>query len=357
MDDKRDAVRAEGEPAGAAGSASRAEPRRGRFRLPAETGPLLGLIGVFAFFLIVLVIRHRVGSFVRMDNLQLLMNQNSIRLVVVLGMLFVIVNGGIDLSVGSVVALAAAAAVLTYKGVMSRTGSPDLAGFAAVGAAVGAGGLCGAANGLTISGLRLSPFVATLGMMSVARGVTCWLLGDKNVTLRHTPAWVDALQESGSSVLFFDPGVWSALLLAVAAALVLRFTVFGRHCYAIGSNEATARLCGVNVGVNKVAVYTLAGLLAGWAGVLAFAQSSGGAAPDMQVGLELEVIAAAVIGGASLRGGQGSVLGVVLGVLIWGVLENGVTYCGVPQEVKYILSGVIVVANTAVSQWRRKRAA
>ena len=105
---------------------------------------------------------------------------------------------------------------------------------------------------------------------------------------------------------------------------MLRFTVFGRYCYAIGSNEATARLCGVNVGVNKVAVYTLAGLLTGWAGVLAFAHSSGSGDPDMHVGLELEVIAAAVIGGASLRGGQGTVLGVLLGVLILGVLENGV---------------------------------
>jgi ribose transport system permease protein len=104
-----------------------------------------------------------------------------------------------------------------------------------------------------------------------------------------------------------------------------------------------------------VAVYTLAGLLTGWAGVIAFAHHSGGADADLGKDLELEVIAAAVIGGASLRGGQGTVLGVLLGVLIWGVLENGVNQCGAPNEVKYILIGVILVANTALSQWRGKR--
>jgi ribose/xylose/arabinose/galactoside ABC-type transport system permease subunit len=152
----------------------------------------------------------------------------------------------------------------------------------------------------------------------------------------------------------FDPGVWSLAVLAVAVAVLLRFTVFGRYCYAIGSSEATARLCGVAVERTKVAIYALAGLLAGWAGVLTFAQSSSGD-PGIQVGLELDVIAAVVIGGASLSGGQGTVSGTLLGVLILAVLQNGVTFCGVPVEVKYILIGVIVVANTALSQWQRRR--
>ena len=169
------------------------------------------------------------------------------------------------------------------------------------------------------------------------------------------PAWVNSLQQAENPYFFFDPGVWSAVLLAVAAVVVLRFTVFGRYCYAIGSNEATARLCGVSVERNKVVIYTLAGLLTGWAGVLAFAQASGSGDPTVQVGLELDVIAAAVIGGASLLGGQGSVIGVLLGVVILGVLENGVNFCGVPLEVKYILIGVIVVANTALSEWQRRR--
>ena len=331
-------------------------PRR-PLRLPSETGPLLGLLGVFLLFFLILAARRQLGSFLTLDNLQLLLNGNAIQMVVVLGALFVIVSGGIDLSVGSVVALAAVATVLAYQTVLRLTGSVGLASAAAVAAGVGAGGLCGLANGLTISYLRLAPFVVTLGMMSIARGLAYWLSGRTKITLGEPPDWVNALQEAGSPYLFFDPGVWSAALLALGAALVLRFTVFGRYCYAIGSNEATARLCGVNVGGNKVAVYTVAGLLTGWAGVLAFAHASGSGDPNLTVGLELEVIAAAVIGGANLRGGQGTVLGVLLGVLILGVLANGVNQCGVPVEVKYILIGVIVVVNTALSQWQGKRAA
>ena len=353
-------------------------PRR-ILRLPAEIGPLMGLLGVFAVFFILLAWRGQLGSFLSLDNLELLLNRNAIQMVVVLGMLFVIVSGGIDLSVGSVVALSAVATVLVYQGVLALTRSPDLAAVAAIVSGISVGGLCGLANGLAVSWLRLTPFVATLGMLSIARGLAYWLSGRTKITLGESPAWVDSLQEAGSWQLlfdarcwtallhgnllyvawciwrFFDPGVWSACLLAVLSLLVLRFTVFGRYCYAIGSNEATARLCGVNVQWNKVAVYTLAGLLTGWAGVLAFAQGSGSGDPTVKVGLELEVIAAAVIGGASLRGGQGSVLGVLLGVLILGVLENGVNRCGVPLEVKYILIGAIVMVNTALSQWQRKR--
>jgi ribose transport system permease protein len=145
-----------------------------------------------------------------------------------------------------------------------------------------------------------------------------------------------------------SPGVWIALALAGLVAAVLHFTVFGRYCYAIGSNEATARLCGIEVGRTKVIVYTIAGLLTGLAGVLVFAQTSSGN-PGAGTGLELEVIAAVVIGGASLSGGQGTVSGTLLGVFILAVLENGVSFCKVPVEVKHILIGIIVVVNTALS--------
>ena len=141
--------------------------------------------------------------------------------------------------------------------------------------------------------------------------------------------------------------------LAVLMGLLLRLTVFGRHCYAIGSNETAARLCGLAIERTKVCIYVLSGLLTGWAGILVFAQGSGGD-PTSSVGLELDVIAAVVIGGASLSGGQGSVSGTLMGVLILGVLENGVNLFGVAVEVKYILIGAIVVINTALSQWQRR---
>ncbi len=334
------------------------ELRRRSFAFPAEIGPLLGLVGVFALFMTILAWRGNVEHFLSLYNLQLLMHQNAIRAVVVIGALFVIISGGIDLSVGSVAALSAVSTALAYNYALDRTHSAGCASLAAVVAGVGAGGICGLVNGLTISWLRLTPFVATLGMFSVARGMAYWLSGRNPVRpTGATPAWVGSLQQMENKVLFFDPGVWSVALLAVGAVILLRFTVFGRYCYAIGSNEATARLCGVSVERNKVMIYSLAGMLTGWAGILAFAQASGSGDPTIQVGLELDVIAAAVIGGASLLGGQGSVIGVMLGVLILGVLENGVNFCGVPLEVKYIMEGVVVVANTAFSEWQRRRAA
>jgi ribose transport system permease protein len=150
---------------------------------------------------------------------------------------------------------------------------------------------------------------------------------------------------------FFNPGYWGFVALAVATAVLLRRTVLGRYIYAVGSSEPTARLCGVPVDRVKVVVYTLAGLLAGVGGVLLFAH---GAAGDFSGGetLELQVIAAVVIGGASLSGGRGTVLGAVLGVLTLEVLRNGVNTYNVPIEIQYILIGAILLANTALSQWR-----
>ena len=170
------------------------------------------------------------------------------------------------------------------------------------------------------------------------------------------PGWVAALAQTDAGTLVFYPGFWLLLLLAALTALLLHRTVLGRHSYAIGSNEATARLCGVAIERNKVIVYTLAGLFTGIAGVLSFAHAGTGD-PNGNLGLELDVIAAVVIGGASLSGGQGAVMGTLLGVLILGILENGVSAFSVPVEIKRILIGVIIIANTALSQWHRRKSA
>jgi ribose transport system permease protein len=211
------------------------------------------------------------------------------------------------------------------------------------------------ANGLAITRLRVTPFVATLGMLSIARGLAFWLAERKTLSFPGArPAWVDALSRVSSDRFLFDPGVWSLFVLAGFMAVLLRTTVFGRHCYAIGANAEAARLCGIAVERTRIWIYFLSGLLTGWAGILVFAQGSGGD-PNSSVGLELEVIAAVVIGGASLSGGQGGVLGTLLGVLILAILVNGVNIRGVAIEVKHILIGAIVVVNTALSQWQRKR--
>jgi ribose/xylose/arabinose/galactoside ABC-type transport system permease subunit len=225
-------------------------------------------------------------------------------------------------------------------------------------AGVGVGGLCGLGNGLVITRLRLSPFVTTLGVLSVARGLAVWLAGGQTVNfpVGARPRWADELALFRSDYTYFNPGFWLLLALAAAVAALLRRTVLGRYCYAIGSNEAGARLSGVRVERTKVALYTLAGLLTGTAGVLLFAKLGNGEHSAAQQ-LELRVIAAVVIGGASLSGGRGTVTGTLLGVLILAILENGVSNFRVPIEVQYILIGAIIIANTALSQWQRRRGA
>jgi ribose/xylose/arabinose/galactoside ABC-type transport system permease subunit len=339
--------------------------------------PLLGLVIVLGLFVGMLAPRGELATFLSLGNFQQLAHQNSIELVLALGMLLVIVSGGIDLSVGSVVALVTVTTIqaytLVYAGTVDVGGvlypfqggdgpwrgtqSVLAASLAAVTTGVLTGGLCGLCSGLLITRLRIAPFVATLGMMSVVRGLAYWAAGRHRIAFGGVapPDWVKQLQSAKSPVTFFEPGVWSALLLAGVVAALLRYTVFGRYCYATGSNEAAARLCGISVGRTKVGVYVLAGVLAGWAGVLTFAHSSSGD-PNASFGLELIVIASVVIGGASLSGGQGTVFGTLVGVLIWGIIDNGVGYFNANVEVKYILIGAFFIVNTALSQWQRRRA-
>jgi ribose/xylose/arabinose/galactoside ABC-type transport system permease subunit len=329
-------------------------------------------MALLGLFVLLLAWRGQLGNFFSFGNVQVLLHKNSIAGVAALGMLLVIVAGGIDLSVGSVVALVTVVTMQTFRLVYngpeqtlpaglaewlrerslswSGTASQFWASAVALSAGMLVGGLCGLCNGLVVTRLHVAPFVATLGMLSVARGLAVWLAGRTRVSFRGPrPGWVDALSRINSDTLVFDPGVWSLFVLAVGVFVVLRFTVFGRYCYAIGSNEPTARLCGIAVEREKLAIYGLAGLLTGWAGILMFAHGNGGD-PNAGVGLELDVIAAVVIGGASLSGGRGTVAGTLLGVLILGVLENGVSFFDVPVEVKYVLIGAIVVMNTALSQ-------
>jgi ribose transport system permease protein len=317
---------------------------------------VLGLLAVLGIFMLLIGLRGGLYTFLSLDNLQVLLHDNTIAGVAALGMLIIIVSGGIDLSVGSVVALVTVVTMQVYRLLYVGTGSMTLASTLAVPAGIGVGGLCGLVNGLIITGLRVPPFVTTLGMLSIARGLATWLSEGRTLSfpLGGRPGWVDALSKTQADYVIFYPGFWSLVLLAMGIAVLLRSTILGRYCYAIGSNEPTARLCGVAIDRTKVILYTLSGLLTGWAGVLSFAHVGSGD-PSGNVGLELIVIAGVVIGGASLNGGQGTVLGTLLGVLILGIVENGVSVFGVPVEVKYILIGAIIIVNTALSQWQRRQ--
>jgi ribose transport system permease protein len=351
---------------------SASESRSSIFRVANVSGPLLGLLLIALTFTLLIGLKGGLAQFFSLENLQVLVHSSTVIAVLSLAMLLIIISGGIDLSVGSVVALTTVVAMQAYRftllgpasvpllrdlggGQWTGTGSIVWASLAAVAAGLATGTLCGLVNGLVVTGLRVTPFVATLGMLSVARGLAVWLAESHPIAfpIGARPGWVDAMTEVHARYTLFSPGFWTMVALAVAVAVVLHRTVLGRYCYAVGSNEATARLCGVDVEKNKVCIYGLAGLLTGWAGVLAFTRVGGD--PTGSVGLELDVIAAVVIGGASLTGGQGTVTGTLLGVLILGILQNGVSMFSVPVEVKYILIGVIIVANTALSQWQRRR--
>jgi ribose transport system permease protein len=266
--------------------------------------PLLGLLVILASFTILLDSQNQLGNFLSWPNLQAMLHQASVPALLALGMLVVIISGGIDLSVGRVVGLSTVCMMLVYNATRESTSSVAWASLAAVATGIGVGGLCGLVNGLSVTWLRVTPFVATLGMFGVAFGLGTWL-ARRPVPFPGTdhPEWVQALEQADHRYLMFDPGVWVTLIMAGVVLLLLRRTVFGRYVYAIGSNESAARLCGVPLTATRLGVYTLAGLLTGCAAVLVFARNNSGDARLGQ-GLELNVIAAVVVGGASLAGGH-----------------------------------------------------
>ena len=302
-------------------------------------GPLLGLLFVCAVFALLIG-----PQFFRPVNLELIARQTAIVCTAALGMTMVIVAAGIDLSVGSIIALSTVVIALLLK----RDVSPLLSALGGVAAAAA----CGLANGILITRLRVVPFIVTLGTMLIVRGAAKGLADERRIEAPAT--WLNGLLrtvEAGRG-LFVPPGIWVLLVLALLIAGVLRYTVFGRHLFAIGSNERTARLCGVRVERVKVAVYAISAALAGVAGVMQFAKLSVGD-PTVAVGLELDVIAAVIIGGGSLTGGNGTVLGTVLGATIMSVVAIGCSQHGLANWVQQIVTGSIIVLAVALDHWRQ----
>ena len=262
-----------------------------------------------------------------------------------IGMTLVIVSGGIDLSVGSVIALAGVVARSALRERMAapprrarrrRRRRPRRPRSTA----------------LAITRLRVVPFIATLGHAGdrarggeVAGGERRWSTPPRR--------WVNELAVTVPSApwMLFAPGVWITLVLAIVMAFVLRRTVFGRRVFALGSNEAAARACGIAIGRLKIAIYSVAGLFFGLAGVMQMSRLRQGD-PTVAIGIELDVIAAVVIGGGSLNGGEGSILGSMVGALMMAFLRNGCQQMGWPTYVQEIIIGVIIVAAVAVDRWR-----
>jgi ribose transport system permease protein len=273
---------------------------------------------------------------------------------------FVIITGGIDLSSGSVLALAGVVAAL-----LAQQGVPVAVAMAA---GIGVGGICGLVNGVAITRLKLPPFIATLGMMLIARGLALQVTGARAVSglgesfgeLGNGSLLRIEVETGGPFPDVVFPGVpypvVVMIVLAIVGAVVLRRTVFGRHVYAVGSNAEAARLSGVNTGRVTLVAYVISGLMSGLAGCVLMSRLVTGQ-PNEGIMYELDAIASAVIGGTSLSGGVGSISGTMIGALVIGILRNGLNMNGISSFVQQIIIGVVILLTVWIDQRRNRGAA
>ena len=328
-------------------------------------GPSAALCAVILFFSLVAP-----ESFCTIQNARTLSAQSVVVVLGAIGMTFVVVGGGIDLSIGSVIALSSVASALMVRAGFSSGTAALLGCFVGL--------MVGCVNGFLVASARLPAFIATLGTMGIARGVAKWLANQS--TIYPPEDWTSSLMAKNPDPawLLLAPGVWITIVIALAFGFVLSRTVFGAWVTSIGSNESAARLCGVPVVRVRWTTYALCGLLAGVAGVLQFHRLSGGD-PTTANGKELEVIAAVVIGGAALSGGFGTVGGSIVGAILMAALANGCNLVdwnslgrwgvstemaqtlsswfgssGIPNYVQEILVGVVIVI-AALADRRRHR--
>jgi ribose transport system permease protein len=304
--------------------------------------------------LIVMMVVFSIASpdFLQFDNIIGILLATAVNGVLALGVTFVIIAGGIDLSIGTVMTLSA---VMT--GVVVTNWEMPISLGVAGGLATGMA--AGFVNGVVIAKLKVPPFIATLGMLNVAKGLAL-------VTAELRPIYFDdpSFNEMamGSALGAIIPGFEVPNLVlflfgaAILAGLVLKKTILGRYTFALGSNEEATRLSGVNVDAWKITVYAVSGLFAGLAGVLIAARLNS-AQPSLGLGYELDAIAAAVIGGTSLSGGEGSILGTVIGAFVISILTNGLRILSVPQEWQMVVTGVIVIVAVYLDIVRRRRQA
>ncbi len=322
-------------------------------------GPLAALLCVVAFFSIADAYQGGVGNFNSVGSARLVGVQSVKVAIAALGMTMIIISGGIDLSVGTAAALSGCVAAVGLRAGWGMI--PSIAMSVLCGAA------CGLVNGTLVSVLRLVPFIITLGTMTVFLGIGKWIAEDGG-TIRppdgSIPPWLESMVTQFPDPMWiawpilpnFGWGVWMVIVLALVVTVVLYRTVFGRYVFAIGSSEPTARLCGIAVTKVKLAIYTLAGAFVGLAGVVDLARLGKGDA-TAGMGLELQIIAAVVIGGGSLSGGRGSVLGTLCGVLIIAVINQGSTALGLENQVQDVLLGVIIITAVFVDALRQRHAA
>ncbi|MCI4666292.1 MAG: ABC transporter permease [Neomegalonema sp.] len=303
--------------------------------------------------LVVLVIGFSLASpnFLQMSNVINILQATSVNGVLAIAVTFVIITGGIDLSVGTMMTFTAviAGVILTYAGM------PLLLGVVG---AIGVGALCGLCSGVFVAKLKIPPFIATLGMMLILKGLSLVISGTRPIYFNDTPSFSEISLGSVIGEVFpsapFPNGVLILFAVALAASYILRRTVLGRYTFALGSNEEAVRLSGVNTDAWKMAIYALAGAIVGIGGLL-IASRLNSAQPALGLGYELEAIAAVVIGGTSLSGGRGTIVGTLIGALIMGVLTNGLRVLSVAQEWQTVVTGAIIILAVYADMMRRKK--
>jgi ribose/xylose/arabinose/galactoside ABC-type transport system permease subunit len=284
-------------------------------------------------------------KFLTADNFLNIFRRSSVNAIIAVGMTAIIISGGIDLSVGSMMALSGMVGAWT----MQHFGGDNLtAGATWLGtfAGIATGTLAGFLNGALINGLKLPPFILTLGTMSAFRGIS-YVMNDGQ------PYNVPGYKFLGDGLVFGVPvSIVIAVTIILAAIFILNRTTLGRYTYAIGANKTATLYSGVNVTRNLIIIYTLAGLLVGVAAMIATSRTVS-SQPTAGIGLELDIIAAVVIGGASLNGGRGTIVGTVIGTLLISFLRNGCTLVGISTNVQLIVIGVIIVVAVSVDQMAR----
>jgi ribose transport system permease protein len=310
--------------------------------------PFVGLAGVVLIFVVYQFISHSNTAFLSAFRMTLIAKQTAIVAMGALGMTVVIISAGIDLSVGAIQALTAVTLAVAL-----RDGVPPIWAVLIV---LLVGTAAGAVNGLLITGLKLVPFIVTLGTMLSFRGLAQQIANQNKISVPDAPGWLAGLLDPPTrSWQLVAGGVWLVIVLGVVLTAVMRRTVFGRHVVAIGSNETAAKLCGIRIWRVKVAVYAIGGLFMALAGIFSFSYLNRQGDPDTGMGLELDIIAAVVIGGGSLNGGRGSVLGSIIGALTMTVLRSGCVYAGISDPIQLVVVGAIIIGAVAIDQFSQQR--
>lgn len=290
-------------------------------------------------------------NFAAWNNMVNIMQATAVNGVLGVACTFVIISAGIDLSVGTMMSLTAVMAGL----ILTNLGMPLIFGILG---AMATGAAVGGTSGTIIAKLKIPPFIATLGMMQITRGLALVFSGAHPIYFNDTPSYKYLSPESSISYLIpgleIPNGVLIMFGLAIIASIVLNRTILGRYVFALGSNEEAARLSGMNVDLWKIITYAMSGAICGIAGLLISSRLNS-AQPALGLGYELDAIAAVVIGGTSLSGGRGTVLGTIIGAFIMSVLTNGLRVMGVQEEWKIVITGVIIIIAVYVDIVLRKK--